>query len=1536
MSEPLINRVYSLKIADYEDSIKKVQTMTVAFNKMDDAKKKLNESLQRKLEAGDVAAVKALSDRIKELEASMKRLAKEQVASAREALLQAKAEKELSIAEKNRTTELGIQARAEKDAAIADKTRTANMIQQEKELDRLIAQEEKQNRKVRETTGYYYDLLRAQKAALEAYRTTLPESPLYNQVKQAAIDAKSKVDAFNRSLSPDGTLVGEYRSGIVNAFRELGLNDVIKRQKDDINGQLAGLQKQARDLATQYKTTGAEGEAAFKKVELELRANFEQQDNLKKNLTAFAGGSLGSQIRNGIGGAFKDIKGDILRAGLAYVSFQGIISATREVFSDTVKLDSLQSSLAVVSGNQQELAINNKFLTDTTHQLGLEQISAATAFKNFYAASTLAGISADETRKIYFSAAAASANLKLSQEDTNGVLLAFSQIASKGKVQAEELRGQIGERVPGAFAIAAKAIGVTQVELNKMLQNGQVISSEFLPKFAAELQKTFGGDATKKVEGLQASINGLKNQITDLIIKNQSGLKSLFSTFINVAPLMLKLLPLLAAAFVLYTAEQLRAYVVTQLNTEATILYNLSLYAQRAYVFVANIVLGAYYGTIALLTGGLTRASIATAIFGNVTRALPLGIILTLVGLLAGAIVVFAQKVTKGTDALKEFALRQLALRDVQRQSALIYTEQISKINSWILVIKSGATSADTKRKAVEQLTKINKLFGDVIKDNVIDLSKLNSAYQIVTDSIIKQANAQASANLTAQKQQKLVNLSTARQVIETTFAQKNGFYEITGESDIPKEILDIIKKIPGVETVKNLDLSTSILITEKNRNKVLDELGKQEKASQDEFIRYNQIKEKSEKELSDFIGKSTTNSVTFEVDIAKLRAQIEALDKEIEGFQGKQTDLNKKIAERKRLQDELDRLLGTGKKSPEAKASRLTGEQKDAFKDIDAIRDEALANEKLKFAEHTTIEEQFLNNSLQINLNAADKKLKLLAGKNAEERKQIAELKLYKIEQEEETQKKIFDIVSKRETINFDDAKKQGEVKLNDINNDPSKTPLERAKAQETYLYQLQNLQVQFNDKMDLLEKLFNVRSKENAQKRKDDLINIQKELTKSQYQVTQEGYDEVIRLIDEASQRQINETKTRTANKVSLVLDNDELSAAAKARQIKRIEAEETTNLLAQQEAREAEILRKRIEAQKAGLATETEVSEARKNLALAHSAVIKNAAEQELSYLKKLQNGFKEALGNLTNFFKGIKASREEINAAIGAGLDTVRTAINDAKANYFENKRQQIDDENKQAQDRLNLEQQQLESVASSEEGKDSIRRQFDAKRKELDRQAAEDRRKLALKELTLNFAIAVVKTLAAYPFPFSLLPVAGLAIAYAIQRNAVQNQKFARGGQVQPEKIRNGRINITPNIPTQPNGDNIVATVKSGEVILNEEQQKKLGGPQTFKRIGVPGFAGGGITGLGDFRLGEKLRPPIDPASYLRSSNKADFEQMMSAVKLQAESIQQQSENLDGYTKQINRRIDRIKVDVVAQEVETKNKNIKKASAIGTL
>ena len=116
-------------------------------------------------------------------------------------------------------------------------------------------------------------------------------------------------------------------------------------------------------------------------------------------------------------------------------------------------------------------------------------------------------------RAVFTAVAEASRVMGLTGAETRGALTALEQIISKGTVSAEELRGQLGERLPGAFQIASRAMGVTTAELGAMLQRGEVLADEFLPRFAAELRATFGDAATEAGASAGAAFERLDNAI---------------------------------------------------------------------------------------------------------------------------------------------------------------------------------------------------------------------------------------------------------------------------------------------------------------------------------------------------------------------------------------------------------------------------------------------------------------------------------------------------------------------------------------------------------------------------------------------------------------------------------------------------------------------------------------------------------------------------------------------------------------------------------------------------------------------------------------------------------------------------------------------------------------------------------------------------------------------------------------------------------------------------------------------------------------
>ena len=147
-------------------------------------------------------------------------------------------------------------------------------------------------------------------------------------------------------------------------------------------------------------------------------------------------------------------------------------------------------------------------------ELGQEFYSSAEAAKTFFAAGQGTSLSG-QLNQIYTGFSKAGAALALSSDDMQGIFLALGQSMSKGKVQAEELRGQIGERLPGAFQIAAKAMGVSTAELDKMMADGKLLTDDLLPKMAQALDDRYGKAAESAADTVQAAINRMSTAWTE-------------------------------------------------------------------------------------------------------------------------------------------------------------------------------------------------------------------------------------------------------------------------------------------------------------------------------------------------------------------------------------------------------------------------------------------------------------------------------------------------------------------------------------------------------------------------------------------------------------------------------------------------------------------------------------------------------------------------------------------------------------------------------------------------------------------------------------------------------------------------------------------------------------------------------------------------------------------------------------------------------------------------------------------------------------
>lgn len=212
---------------------------------------------------------------------------------------------------------------------------------------------------------------------------------------------------------------------------------------------------------------------------------------------------------------FQRLRGEILSLATAYVGLYGVISNVGGVLQAYQKMEAAQNRLGVVfEQNQQKTGAELQFLQAQAARLGIEFGTLADQYSKFAIAAQAANFSTEETRKVFLSVAEAGRVNKLSLEDMNGVFLALTQMISKGKISSEELRQQLGERLPGAMNIMADALGVTSAELYKMLENGEVLAnSDNLLKFAAELNRRFGPQLSKSLQSTTTQLGKFWNNI---------------------------------------------------------------------------------------------------------------------------------------------------------------------------------------------------------------------------------------------------------------------------------------------------------------------------------------------------------------------------------------------------------------------------------------------------------------------------------------------------------------------------------------------------------------------------------------------------------------------------------------------------------------------------------------------------------------------------------------------------------------------------------------------------------------------------------------------------------------------------------------------------------------------------------------------------------------------------------------------------------------------------------------------------------------
>lgn len=252
--------------------------------------------------------------------------------------------------------------------------------------------------------------------------------------------------------------------------------------------------------------------------------------------------SRASKVASGGAGSMAML-GRLSAGGLAGIGAAlGVGIAKDRVVRSSQGYQEWQSSgnaLTAITGSKEKGEQERQFVVQESTRIGTDLSSALDNYTKL-AASTQ---NADYTRDLFTAIQERGTVLGVDSATMSNAVRALGQMASKGQVMSEELKGQLAEAIPGAVGDAARALGYVNKDgtanvqkLQDELQKGNVQATRLLPRLAAlwSQQSREGGALQQATQSTRAKENRLTTQRTlSNIVLNESGLDKGYSRILT-------------------------------------------------------------------------------------------------------------------------------------------------------------------------------------------------------------------------------------------------------------------------------------------------------------------------------------------------------------------------------------------------------------------------------------------------------------------------------------------------------------------------------------------------------------------------------------------------------------------------------------------------------------------------------------------------------------------------------------------------------------------------------------------------------------------------------------------------------------------------------------------------------------------------------------------------------------------------------------------------------------------------------------------
>lgn len=206
-----------------------------------------------------------------------------------------------------------------------------------------------------------------------------------------------------------------------------------------------------------------------------------------------------------------------------------------------------QSVVQQAGGTAEQGQQSFQYLRKEANRIGFNYLDASGDYNKLISGLTGSGVSVGDSQKVFSGFAELARVNKLDKTTQNRLYRALSQVAGKGKLQSEELTGQIAEALPGGTALFARAYQAQlkatgrgkgdltgQAAIQKLLADMKkgIVTSDILTYAGSTASDTAraGGALDKASTASQAEQGRYQSAVNDLaVVASNSGVEEGFA-----------------------------------------------------------------------------------------------------------------------------------------------------------------------------------------------------------------------------------------------------------------------------------------------------------------------------------------------------------------------------------------------------------------------------------------------------------------------------------------------------------------------------------------------------------------------------------------------------------------------------------------------------------------------------------------------------------------------------------------------------------------------------------------------------------------------------------------------------------------------------------------------------------------------------------------------------------------------------------------------------------------------------------------------